>query len=244
MTHSAYLLIGNSETGIEQALRAVENILGDAKGADITTLRYGLFSVDDARALSDIAFRTARTKAGRALIVSAERLFHEAQNALLKLFEEPPEHTLIILVVPSSGTLLPTLRSRLRELPKESRHAERGAGYVEEFLKASTAERERILAKLIERSRSDDTDKKQAARTETLRLAEGLARAAYALQKNTTIYGSIFSEGKRNQGVEDEIVLFLRDLDRFIPILNDRAAPLKPILEHISLTLPRSLQSK
>src|SRR3989344_3552787 len=121
MTHPAYLLIGNSETGIEQALRAVENILGDAKGADITTLRYGLFSVDDARTLSDIAFRTARTKAGKAIIVSVERLFHEAQNALLKLFEEPPEDTLIILVIPSDGNLLPTLRSRLRELPKESR---------------------------------------------------------------------------------------------------------------------------
>ena len=236
MTFAAYLIVSDLATGVARALHAAEGMLGAlpdgkqrAKDTDITVLRYGLFSVDDARALSSIAFRTARTKAGRALIVSAERLFHEAQNALLKLFEEPPEHTLIILVVPSSGTLLPTLRSRLRELPREPRRAGHGADAAAEFLRAGKAEREKMLAKLIERSRSDDADKKQAARAEALRFAEGLARVAHEAWRT---------------GADDETRRFLRDLDRFVPILNDRAAPLKPILEHIGLTLPRSLQSK
>jgi DNA polymerase III subunit delta' len=39
-----------------------------------------------------------------------------AQNALLKTLEEPPENSLIILVTPNMGELLPTLRSRCLRL--------------------------------------------------------------------------------------------------------------------------------
>ena len=35
-----------------------------------------------------------------------------AQNALLKVFEEPPKHALILLLTDNAGALLPTLRSR------------------------------------------------------------------------------------------------------------------------------------
>jgi DNA polymerase-3 subunit delta' len=39
-----------------------------------------------------------------------------AQNALLKTLEEPPENSLIILITPNGGELLPTLRSRCLRL--------------------------------------------------------------------------------------------------------------------------------
>jgi DNA polymerase III subunit delta' len=39
-----------------------------------------------------------------------------AQNALLKTLEEPPENSLIILIAPNMGELLPTLRSRCLRL--------------------------------------------------------------------------------------------------------------------------------
>ncbi len=37
----------------------------------------------------------------------------EAQNALLKILEEPPSNIVFILVTPSKTALLPTIRSRL-----------------------------------------------------------------------------------------------------------------------------------
>lgn len=54
----------------------------------------------------------------RVIVVhNAERLRIEAQNAFLKTLEEPPADTCIILTVPRSGMLLPTIISRLNELP-------------------------------------------------------------------------------------------------------------------------------
>lgn len=47
-----------------------------------------------------------------AVILRAETLTLEAQNALLKLLEEPPEDTIIVLVTIDAELLLPTIVSR------------------------------------------------------------------------------------------------------------------------------------
>lgn len=50
------------------------------------------------------------------LIPEAHNLTTEAQNALLKLLEEPPQDTHFILTANSSQALLPTIRSRTQQL--------------------------------------------------------------------------------------------------------------------------------
>ena len=47
-----------------------------------------------------------------AVILFADRMNLNAQNALLKTLEEPPPHSLLVLVTDSPATLLPTIRSR------------------------------------------------------------------------------------------------------------------------------------
>lgn len=50
------------------------------------------------------------------VICAAERLTVQAQNALLKTLEEPPAHTVYMLLVESKANLLDTIRSRAFEL--------------------------------------------------------------------------------------------------------------------------------
>lgn len=188
---------------------------------DLIVFRYGLFSVDDARRVIRIADQGAVGGAGKMIVVAAERIFHEAQNALLKLFEEPPPGTTLVLIVPSAGILLSTLHSRMLPLGSRSVAISEEASA---FIEANTAAREKLVAKLLDRTKSDKDEEKQAARGESLRLIEGLQAAAYeAWQKNPT----------------DELKLFMSDLDRFLPILHERSAPLKLIFEHILLTVPK-----
>ncbi|HET8991461.1 MAG TPA: AAA family ATPase [Candidatus Saccharimonadales bacterium] len=58
------------------------------------------------------------------VIQEAEKLTLEAQNALLKTLEEPPASTVIIMLVASQSSVLPTIRSRTQKLhitlPSES----------------------------------------------------------------------------------------------------------------------------
>ena len=50
------------------------------------------------------------------LIENAQNMTIEAQNAFLKLFEEPPEDTVIILTVTNTQKLLPTIQSRAQTI--------------------------------------------------------------------------------------------------------------------------------
>ena len=69
--------------------------------------------IEQVRALQN-AMRLGSNEGGRrvAVIADAEWLNVEAQNALLKLVEEPPEGTSVLLVARSAQTVLPTIRSR------------------------------------------------------------------------------------------------------------------------------------
>lgn len=217
MNHHAFFIAGDVEKGVSAALAYGASELGlTAEGnPDVIVLRYGLLSVDDARDLSELVSRTSI--GDRKLVVAAAgRIFHEAQNALLKTFEEPSEGTTLVLVVPSEGAIIPTLRSRLIELPT-------GKGEVsdiaKEFLAAKGAAREKVIARILDRAKKDAPEEKQAARADALGLTEGLLRAGYAAR----------TKGDNSS----ELSTLLSDLTRFIPILHERSAPLKPILEHI-----------
>lgn len=58
----------------------------------------------------DLSVSTATSRV--VWIEEAQTLTHEASNALLKILEEPPNHTQIYLTCPSAAALLPTIRSR------------------------------------------------------------------------------------------------------------------------------------
>lgn len=51
-----------------------------------------------------------------AIIDGADRLTNQAQNAILKISEEPPETGLIIMVLGNPDSLLPTLQSRFQKI--------------------------------------------------------------------------------------------------------------------------------
>jgi DNA polymerase III subunit delta' len=78
-------------------------------------------SVDDVRKFIDFFSRTSSGGGWRVgLVDAADDLNAESANALLKLVEEPPSKTLILLVSHAPGKLLRTLRSRCRKLPVTS----------------------------------------------------------------------------------------------------------------------------
>ncbi len=73
------------------------------------------FGIDEAREL--IALAGLKNFNEAVFLVGAASITGEAQQALLKLFEEPQQGTVFVLVVPH-GVLLSTLRSRMLEYPK------------------------------------------------------------------------------------------------------------------------------
>jgi len=80
-----------------------------------------------------------------------------AQNALLKVVEEPPAHGMVILIVRDLGVLLPTLVSRFAKIyfasqgtkKEEGKIKEEVAALVKEFLAAGPRGQSEIIKNLI-----------------------------------------------------------------------------------------------
>jgi len=70
-------------------------------------------SIDQIRNLQhQLSLRPYAAKFKTGIILEAQRMTVEAQNALLKTLEEPPAHSILILTAPSAKSLLPTIVSR------------------------------------------------------------------------------------------------------------------------------------
>tara|TARA_B100000676_G_C18084047_1_gene853546 strand:- start:40 stop:1104 length:1065 start_codon:yes stop_codon:yes gene_type:complete len=75
-------------------------------------------SVSDIRDLSEFYRMTSTDGNWRiAIIDAADDMNHNAANALLKVLEEPPERSVIILISHAPGRLLPTIISRCYKVP-------------------------------------------------------------------------------------------------------------------------------
>lgn len=68
------------------------------------------FLLDEARAVLKESYIAENSE--KIIIIMAESFRTEAQNFLLKLFEEPPRNIKFLIVSPSKNLLLPTIRSR------------------------------------------------------------------------------------------------------------------------------------
>jgi DNA polymerase-3 subunit delta' len=72
---------------------------------------------DDARAVGDFLHLTSSQGGWRVVIVDgADTLNPHAANSLLKILEEPPKNTVLLLASDNPARLLPTIRSRCRTL--------------------------------------------------------------------------------------------------------------------------------
>ena len=75
------------------------------------------FLIEDAKAVIAEAYISEEHE--KYLVIAAREYNVYSQNALLKIFEEPPRNIIFILISPSKSALLPTIRSRM---PVRNKH--------------------------------------------------------------------------------------------------------------------------
>lgn len=113
-------LLTDPETVVNRRIRALSEprLMLVRRPVDEKTGRIRAeITVDEIRRLQSF-FHMSAAEGGRrvAIIDAADEMNPSAANALLKQLEEPPENAVIILIAHQPGKLLPTIRSRCREL--------------------------------------------------------------------------------------------------------------------------------
>lgn len=93
---------------------------GHGDFVDIFPNDKGNLSIDEVRRIEPLFRHTASEGGWRVVLIDqADAMTTQAQNAVLKVLEEPPAGALLILTASVPGKLLPTIRSRVRTLALE-----------------------------------------------------------------------------------------------------------------------------
>ncbi|MDP4020930.1 MAG: hypothetical protein Q8P58_02745 [Candidatus Adlerbacteria bacterium] len=173
------------------------------------------FGIDEARSLIEMA--SLKNFGKQTFFIAAASLTTEAQQALLKLFEEPQKGTTFVLLVPH-GSIIPTLRSRMMSYPQQGETLLVPARFrlATQFLKSTQKERSDYIAKLLK----DD----EGVREQVREFLNGLEEE---LHKN-------LQKTKQNKAFLDG----LQDISKVRSYTNDRSPSLKMLLEHLALSLP------
>lgn len=97
-------------SGGHSDLLSIERLYDDLKGRLKSSVE-----VKEVRKVAPFLRMTAADGGWRVVIIDdADTMNRNAQNAILKILEEPPKNTLLILVAHRVGALIPTIRSRAR----------------------------------------------------------------------------------------------------------------------------------
>jgi len=258
--HHAYLIEGDSDVVVGQICKFIEidlnfKIQGNP---DFWNERYNTFGIDDARKIKEI--QTKKSFGDKKIfILSCSSITVEAQNSLLKLFEEPSSGTHFFIIADSSEIFLPTLKSRMliiKNADQRGLHADScglnpsttelrsgyGAGpHTKIFGVGAGADKKKdnisFVEKFLKTSKSkrlkiikDIVDEKDLPRLVSSKA--GKEKAILFLNNLEIVLREKIDFSSKEQTDA------LREIIKCRNYLNDRAPSVKLILEHIALIVP------
>lgn len=217
--HHAHAIEGEHTLVAPLLIEALAKHLGiETKGnPDLSVAFYESFGVDEARKLKDAQNRAA-FGVKKIFIIGAESFTPEAQNTLLKTFEEPTEGTHFFIIIPRIEMLLPTLRSRVLIVSGSARVDDEAKTLAEKFIDAPLEDRFAMAKKL-----ADKKDRETADRELFRRILDHIERILYSRM------AGIHTEATSN---------IFREIFQAKTYLADRGSSPKMLLEHIAIILP------
>lgn len=212
LSHHAYCLVGGDDARAQVIGALATEFKISAEGnPDFFDRRFQAFSIDDARELKSYAETRPIDASGRKIfIITVDNVASEAQNALLKLFEEPPLYAHFFLIVPSAHLLLPTIKSRMIQIGGAMK-PDRDLAEAQAFIDMPPAKRIDFIKGLTEDIAKEKLSKQDAV--EFLGALEEAVRRR-GVRKNQAALESILAASK---------------------YATDRAPSLKMLLESVAL---------
>jgi hypothetical protein len=238
--HHAYFLVGDVDATIPKLISFLENSVGIkiAGNPDFWHRQFDAFTIEEARLLSDSqerkvfggnppSLRNSETMAGKAkiFIIQTNSITEQAQNALLKIFEEPTAGTHFFILMPQD-TLLPTLRSRMQVILSE-----RNFDKSELILNKSLAERVAMVKEI--------TDGIKEAKSSQNGLIARSTESGFREEKNKQDAISLLNQIERELYEKDiqKSAQSLKICQSGRESLNDNGAPIKMILENLVISV-------
>jgi DNA polymerase-3 subunit delta' len=167
--------------------------------------------------------RPSRGRRKIAIVDEAHWMTEEAQNALLKTLEEPPDGVVLVLVTANSGALLPTILSRVQRVPWRALEPAEMAAYLADATGYDDADRA-LIAGVSGGSPGRALREEPSALRDLRAAALGLLRAGADGDLRAVLAVVPRLAGARAGGRDEERERLLRALDLMLLYVRDLRA--------------------
>ena len=221
--HHAYCIVGDTDKIISELEKFFkkEFKFSFQGNPDFWFAKFDTLNVESSRMIKETHFQKSVVGESRVSIISTNFITEQAQNAMLKMFEEPALGTYFFLISPTALNLLPTLKSRMifvdaNEEGKAERKANKNSLDAKEFLFATVGERMKKIKKLLD-AISDEKESK-----------------IEAVNFLNTLEVEIHRHTKMSKATERELFI-LEEIEKCRSYASDPSPSIKTLLEHLAL---------
>lgn len=220
--YHSYVIEGDPKILANELLSFLE-IRGEIErqSPDVICQTYQSFTIDDSHEIKNWHNKLGITEKKKVCILATEFINREAEQALLKMIEEPGINTHYFIIVPDVSLLLPTIISRVHVIKIDKKEDEEIVKDVLSFIQSKLKDRIEIIAKMVK-------DKKEESGSGQLR--------SYA-----TIFVNeleqFFYQKLKEKRTDKKIKFILDELQKSRTYLSTPGASVKMILEHLALVI-------
>ncbi len=220
--HHAYLIEGSKDEVLSEIYEFLKEIDVDTKNnGDLIQMNLDSFKMDDARDLKSYTSEKSLTNSKKVFIIYANNFLIEAQNSLLKLFEEPIENTFFFIITPDTSIMIKTLLSRFYFISTKQNFDEEDKN-AKKFIKMNTPTRLLFIKELLtEEDGEDEISNINSTRSKALRFLNALEGTLH---------------GKVSEGVLDTKIF--EHLFKVRKFLRQPGSSTKSLMESVALITP------
>ena len=218
--HHTYLVEGDPNIMNGMLLNFLESRGVNVHGnPNIFSETYESLTIAQVRLIKQYHSLKASMPGVKIFIISALTINHEAEHALLKLFEEPAENTHLFFILPTVDTLPATLLSRAHVLREHHPEQNIVLTHAKEFLTQSPKDRIAIVAKIVASHKDDDTS--ASLRDDARMLIDSCEQIIH----------------QKNKIITNDDAWKLQEIIKARKYLSTSGVSVKMILEHLALVL-------
>jgi hypothetical protein len=231
--HHAYLVEGMREEVLPQILKFL-NILDIAVSGnpDCINISIDNFKIDEALSLRAMSTDKSFSSAKRIFIICANTFSLDAQNVLLKMFEEPTTDTHFFLITPDTHMLIKTLVSRFYFISTKSNLSEE-IKTAERFLGMSPRNRIDFIKELLTEVEEEDSEGNEIIPLDSVR--SNALKFLNALE--ATIHGK-FVDNLPRSSTNNSLQICLSHFFKVREFLRMPGSSAKSLMESVALITP------
>ncbi len=220
--YHSYLVEGNSDnTAALLKDFLIERKIVTLKDPDFFYQKYESLTIQNSREIKDWHSKLPAKEHGKKVcLIETNFINREAEQALLKIIEEPGLNTHFFIVTPNISILQETIKSRTHSIKYQDEQNKEIKEIALKIIKSPLKLKLEIVADLVKKNKSDDSS--------------GPLRR-FAIDLLNEIEKIIYLDFKKTP--QDNNIFILEEIAKNKKYLNLSGASVKMILEHIALIL-------